>query len=123
MKSSRRLLPLLLLIALFSITLFVRATCAPSDTGTAGKDSIVCDTSNPPAGDVQGQGGDDTILIDTGVSASNVSGGNTGVGTESGSDVIINNGTVAGTINGDSKNSAGNGNDVIVNNGNAMDLI
>ncbi|CAK9041997.1 Adhesin BmaC autotransporter (Brucella monomeric autotransporter) [Durusdinium trenchii] len=40
------------------------AACTPGDTGTAGADVITCDAANPPATNVNGLGGDDTITID-----------------------------------------------------------
>jgi hypothetical protein len=96
----------------------VRATCSPSDTGTAGNDTIICDVANQPAGDVQGNDGNDTIYIDPGVTTStNISGDNTGVGVGTGNDTIINDGTVAGQIMGDTLTGTGSGNDTIINNG------
>src|SRR5690349_21009764 len=123
MKHARLLLPIALLITLSLASFFVQATCNPADVGTSGNDAITCDLANQPATNVEGLAGDDTIFVDNGVTASNVSGGNNGAVAESGDDLIVNNGVVSGTINGDSKFAAGNGDDVIVNNGTAQDLI
>src|SRR5689334_16530634 len=108
MRIARLLLPLALLMALLLVAFFVQATCVPSDTGTAGNDTIICDTANPPVADVQGQGGDDVIVIGSGVviAGAAVSGENVGGVSESGNDTIINNGNVQ-NITGDS--FSGNG--------------
>ncbi|MFN8375748.1 MAG: calcium-binding protein [Anaerolineae bacterium] len=115
-----RRLPLIcaLLMVLLSAAIFVRATCNPADTGTAGSDTIVCDVANQPAGDVVGQDGDDTIYVGAGVvTSTNISGGNTVAVAESGNDTIVNDGTIIGPIMGDSGTGAGSGDDTIVNNG------
>ncbi|MFN8375750.1 MAG: hypothetical protein U0694_23120 [Anaerolineae bacterium] len=119
MKLKRLLLPSALLALLLSVAFFARATCNPTDTGTAGNDTIVCDVANQPAVDVEGQGGDDVIIIDTGVNAPGlVSGGvATGPAAESGNDSITINGSVAGSVLGDSSTGTGSGSDIIVNNG------
>jgi hypothetical protein len=96
------------------------ATCTPSDTGTSGSDTIICDTSNPPTGQVEGGDGDDNIVIESGVnSSSQVAGDNYNSGTTgTGDDFIIVNGTLTDTsLSGDSFNDDGAGDDIIINNG------
>src|SRR5688572_17858409 len=112
MKSIRLLLFSALLTVLLSVAFFVRATCTPADSGAAGNDTIVCDAANQPAADVQGLDGDDTIYVDAGlVTSTNISGGNTGAGAETGNDTIVNDGTVTGQIVGDTFTGTGSGND------------
>ncbi|NWF71096.1 MAG: hypothetical protein HXY40_18590 [Chloroflexi bacterium] len=146
MKSFRLLLLLVLLGILLSAVFFVRAVCNPSDTGTAGNDSILCDTANQPSGIVTGEGGDDLIVVEAGVvttvdfgpdtiSTAPGSGndtlvnngviddvyGDSNTGSGSGNDTLINNGT-SGALVGDAADGVGSGNDTLINNGTTADL-
>ncbi len=100
-----------------------RAQCIPGDAGTPGDDVIDCTVANAPVGNVHGEGGNDTINIDTGVTIPGVlSGDDPGGGVGTGNDVINNNGA-ANDIYGDSDAGDGFGNDIITNNGSAVDIM
>ncbi len=117
---------ILVIVAFLTMALSANADCNPADVGTSGNDSIICDTSYQPGGtqDVQGLGGDDVIVVDSGVSAFvDVSGDNTGAGVGTGNDTIVNSGTINGNLIGDSDMGDGTGNDAIVNNGYADSLV
>jgi hypothetical protein len=117
MKFRRYLLMLVLAGAVFVGVLRTRATCTPSDTGTAGDDTIVCNATNPPSGNVDGGDGNDTILIEADYDGSTNVAGDNGGGSD-GDDVIVNNGTIVdASITGDDNGGEGSGDDVIVNNG------
>jgi hypothetical protein len=109
------------------------ATCSPSDTGGSGNDTITCNDGTIGSTIVLGDGGDDSITVETGTgvdlvsgdnfpgltggndtiiingSASRVQGDSDG---EGGDDEIVINGTVGGNVDGDFTNGDG-GNDTI----------
>jgi hypothetical protein len=114
---------LLLVLVLMTVALSVNATCDPNDTGTPADDIINCTVANPPSTEVAGGGGNDTIVIDSGVNVSlNIGGDFTDSTTGSGDDTIINNGLMNSDILGDSNFGSGNGDDVIVNNGTVNEI-
>jgi hypothetical protein len=121
MKVIRYFLMIALAILALRAVMQTRATCNPSDTGTTGSDTIICDTTNPPTGQVEGGDGDDNIVIESGVTTSSqVVGDNANGSPNTGNDVIIINGDMTDTtLAGDSLGGDGSGNDIIINNGNS----
>jgi hypothetical protein len=113
-----KLLRLLFIVFLVLVSA-VSVAYADCTSPTVADDNILCDNvpAPPTPGPVEGQSGNDSITIDTGVTISNYVTGDDLVGAGNGNDTIINNGTVDFTIFGDTQGSGGSGDDYIVNNG------